>query len=963
MPQNKQVPAQTGWLTRFVPSFIARAFGQVEENPEAPEHGASWSTGNGVAPIFSPRQSMAVFGKHAYTHACVTRASQDIASLPIKLLRGQGEQQTEIDEHEVLDLFRQPSSITDGYLFREQFIVDLMMTGNVYTLIVGDLNKPTSLYRLHPENVRIIPDPVKMVQGYEYSDGGSTAVYPPERVLHIRNASWDNQSAGELYGSGIVEALNEEITADINAQRMASSVSKQGRPDVLLSPIDPADIWDRRRRQEIMQAYKQMTEHGGAMALSGQIKVETLNLSPRDLEMQSLRVMVRENISAVCGVPSTVLGLPDANYATARQATITYWEIQEKRARKLEQFMTRIAQMFDPALYVQIDFTNVDALQFIRTEKLERIRIHIESGMTASEAYAYEGLTDSPFGETGTEEPASQSEEAIEQALTQLVQRAKEDELAKIGNMQEAFDELPERTQKALTTKAADHNEDVNNNKAKTTTKLRLAVVYWRGIGAYKTNPASVRPSVNSPEQWAMARVNSYLYALRNGKYRSGKHDTDLLPKDHPMAGDDEKKKIDPLTELERKEVKRLTVDRGSVGDKDPTNFPKNGDDQEVALRNSEFERFPHEEAQKLKEEWPEIWGKGGNILGNKQYNRLKPIAERDSSIAETRTEEEAIRLREAWAARHLKDKLLAGVVAQIKWLVVGSRGLSHMRKVISEEKQRLTEKRSLTEKMTKAQKDLYWRQWMKKQVIPAERTMKRAVEIYLDDAADRYARRAEKLAQEIINQQQNKAIDYATILGRAAEITQIQQVIGRAYRSIFILTGNDTVTNLYSLTGRSKPLDLLFGERRIMEKQILEFAKQINRTSEKQVQRLVRRGIEQGISNRDIAESIRQATTFNAKRAQRIAQTETTKAINTATNEAYNLFENQEGVKVMKEWIDSRDADVRETHAELGSQPPIPADQNFEVDGYSGPAPASFGVAAMDINCRCTIAPVIVEE
>jgi len=839
MTQQKQPPAPSNWLTRFVPSFIARAFGQVETNPQVPEHGASWSTGNGVTPVFSPRQSMAVFGKHAYTHACVTRASQDIAALPIKLLRGQGEQQTEIDDHEVLDLFRQPSSITDGYLFREQFIVDLMMTGNVYTLIVGDPKNPTSLYRLHPENVRIIPDPVKMIQGYEYSDGGSTVVYPPERVLHIRNASWDNQSAGELYGSGIVEALNEEITADINAQRMASSVSKQGRPDVLLSPIDPADIWDRRRRQEIMQAYKQMTEHGGAMALSGQIKVETLNLSPRDLEFQALREMVRQNISAVCGVPSTVLGLPDANYATARQATITYYEIQQKRARKLEQFMTRVAQMFDPAFYVEIDFSGVDALQSVRTEKLDRIIMHIDNGMSPSEAYAYEGLTDSPFGETETEEQASQSEEAIEQALTQLVERAKEDE----------------------------------------------------------------------------------------------------------------KKKIDSL-EM-----------RGSVGDKDPTNFPKDGDDQQVALRNSEFERFPHEEAQKLKEEWPQIWKKGGNILGNKQYNRLKPIAERDSSVAETRTEETAIRLREAWAARHFKDFRLAGVVAQIKWLVVGSRGLSHMRKVISEEKKRLTEKRSLTEKMTKAQKDLYWRQWMQKQVIPAERTMKRAVEIYLDDAADRYARRAQKLAEEIINQQQRKAIDFATILGRAFEISQIQQVIGRAYRSIFILTGNDTVLDLYSLTGKTKPLDLLFGERPIMERQILKFAKQINATNEKQIKRLVRRGIEQGLPNKEIAESIRQATTFSQARAQRIAQTETTKAINSATNEAYNQFEKEEGVKVMKEWIDSRDADVRETHAELGSQPPIPVDQDFKVDGYSGPAPASFGVAAMDINCRCTIAPVIVEE
>ena len=380
-------------------------------------------------------------------------------------------------------------------------------------------------------------------------------------------------------------------------------------------------------------------------------------------------------------------------------------------------------------------------------------------------------------------------------------------------------------------------------------------------------------------------------------------------------------------------------------------------------MRNSEFERFPHEEAQKLKEEWPQIWKKGGNILGNKQFNRLKPIADRDSSIAETRTEETAIRLREAWAARHYKDFRLAGVVAQIKWLVVGSRGLSHMRKVISEEKQRLTEKRSLTEKMTKAQKDLYWRNWIEKSVIPAERTMKRAVEIYLDDAADRYARRAEKLAEEIINQRQKKAIDFATILGRAFEISQIQKVIGRAFRSIYILTGNDIVKSLYTMTGKTMPLDLLFGERQIIEKEILKFARQINRTSEKQVQRLVRRGIEQGIPNREIAQSIRAATTFSSARALRIAQTETTKAINSATNEAYNQFEKIEGVTIMKEWIDSRDADVRELHAELGSQPPIPADEDFEIDGYSAPAPGSFGAAAMDINCRCTIAPVVIED
>jgi hypothetical protein len=36
-----------------------------------------------------------------------------------------------------------------------------------------------------------------------------------------------------------------------------------------------------------------------------------------------------------------------------------------------------------------------------------------------------------------------------------------------------------------------------------------LKVIYNKGVGAYKTNPASVRPQVKSPEQWAMARVYS----------------------------------------------------------------------------------------------------------------------------------------------------------------------------------------------------------------------------------------------------------------------------------------------------------------------------------------------------------------------------------------------------------------------------------------------------------------------
>ena len=96
--------------------------------------------------------------------------------------------------------------------------------------------------------------------------------------------------------------------------------------------------------------------------------------------------------------------------------------------------------------------------------------------------------------------------------------------------------------EKGLQNKLDDHKEKVGKDKRKQTTLRKLKIVYNRGIGAYRSNPSSVRPSVSSPEQWAQARVNSFLHALRNLRYRSGKHDTDLLPKEHPMSGDDKKK-------------------------------------------------------------------------------------------------------------------------------------------------------------------------------------------------------------------------------------------------------------------------------------------------------------------------------------------------------------------------------------------------------------------------------------
>jgi hypothetical protein len=56
--------------------------------------------------------------------------------------------------------------------------------------------------------------------------------------------------------------------------------------------------------------------------------------------------------------------------------------------------------------------------------------------------------------------------------------------------------------------------------------RAALQEVYNRGVGAYKTNPESVRPQVKSAEQWAMARVYSFVMK-RSGTY--GGRDADIV--------------------------------------------------------------------------------------------------------------------------------------------------------------------------------------------------------------------------------------------------------------------------------------------------------------------------------------------------------------------------------------------------------------------------------------------------
>jgi HK97 family phage prohead protease len=97
--------------------------------------------------------------------------------------------------------------------------------------------------------------------------------------------------------------------------------------------------------------------------------------------------------------------------------------------------------------------------------------------------------------------------------------------------------EFTQAVETGLRNKVTEHNDKMaeDNKPPYTRTTLgQLKAVYRRGSGAYST---SHRPGI-SRAAWSMARVNAFLYLLRNGRPENPAYigDNDLLPQGHPRS-------------------------------------------------------------------------------------------------------------------------------------------------------------------------------------------------------------------------------------------------------------------------------------------------------------------------------------------------------------------------------------------------------------------------------------------
>lgn len=361
--------------------------------------GADHAGATPARPGYDPEWALGALSRFPWLYAGAMRRAADAASLP-RFLVSRRDPGTRIEGHPFLDLLRDPSPWTTGEEFARQIFLDLSLNGN--HLYLEALNPgadpedrtalPVSLVRLHPARTTARTDRhAPVILGYVYAVGDGERFYPASQVRHVRYPSWEAGPEG-LWGQGLIRALHDELRTELAATRQTMDTATNGRPDVVLSPKDPEDVWDEEIREEVRAAYLEQTRRGGPLVLGGAADVKSADWSPADLEMPALRDQNRRTVMAGLQVPPVVLGQETANYATAREQFRVYWQGIRHDVRLVDAQLTRTARRFDPDLEVRTDFSEIEALAVHRTDRLDRARKLVDMGATPAAALKAEGI-------------------------------------------------------------------------------------------------------------------------------------------------------------------------------------------------------------------------------------------------------------------------------------------------------------------------------------------------------------------------------------------------------------------------------------------------------------------------------------------------------------------------------------------------------------------------------------------
>jgi len=286
-------------------------------------------------PLSSNRSSLSTFfgggstkSNNYYTgwvYLAVSIIAEEVAGIELKLFKQDSKGNTERTfDHPAIKLLYKANDFFTQYDLFERLQSNQELNGNEYWFIsYGVGNIPISIYPLNPQRVTPVADSYEYIKGYIYTVDGETFQIPKKNIIHFKKFN----PKSDIVGMSTLEAARLAADTDNFAREYNKKYfENSARPDVIL---EFPEALDSDQENRLLQAWHQ--NHGGpsrqfkTAVASGGLKINSFQISQRDMEFLQGRQFNRDEIMAIFRVPLAVAGFTgNETYASAKAAAYAF---------------------------------------------------------------------------------------------------------------------------------------------------------------------------------------------------------------------------------------------------------------------------------------------------------------------------------------------------------------------------------------------------------------------------------------------------------------------------------------------------------------------------------------------------------------------------------------------------------------------------------------------------------------
>jgi HK97 family phage portal protein len=332
----------------------------------------------------------------ATLYGCIRLRGGTVGSLPFHVYKNTRKGRVKADDDPTYEILHNtPNAFMTSTEWREAMMLGLDTNGNSYSEISRIGGRLVSLNPLMSDRMVVENKGGVLKYNYYYGDGRNE-VLPQEKILHLRNFSFDGIH-------GLTPIQRTAISLGIVAQDHATSFIKKGAfPSVVFA--SDAQMPNEETRDVLRDSAEKVhagEKNAGKMMFTwGGLKPYPLTVSPADAELINLMKLTDVGCCSIYGVPPYMLAIGDKTptFASAEQFNIQFAQHTIRHiAVKIEQAINK-SLFAGTGLYCEFDLAGL--MRGDMASQASFISTMVQNGvMTRNEARRLFNLSDMDGGD------------------------------------------------------------------------------------------------------------------------------------------------------------------------------------------------------------------------------------------------------------------------------------------------------------------------------------------------------------------------------------------------------------------------------------------------------------------------------------------------------------------------------------------------------------------------------------